>query len=33
MTPPFRQDNKDVIKREITRLSDIGFFKEVFHPD
>jgi hypothetical protein len=29
----FTQDKKDVIKREITRLLDTGFIKEVYHPD
>jgi hypothetical protein len=29
----FAQDNKDVIKREIGRLLDIGFIKKVYHPD
>jgi hypothetical protein len=29
----FTQDKKDVIKREIARLLDIGFIKEVYHPD
>ena len=29
----FTQDKKDVIKREITRLLDAGFIKEVYHPD
>jgi hypothetical protein len=29
----FSQDNKDVIKREIARLLDTGFIKEVYHPD
>jgi hypothetical protein len=29
----FAQDKKDVIKREITRLLDAGFIKEVYHPD
>jgi hypothetical protein len=24
---------KDVIKREIARLLDVGFIKEVYHPD
>jgi hypothetical protein len=27
----FAQDNKDVIKREIARLLDDGFIKEVYH--
>jgi hypothetical protein len=27
------QDNNDVIKREIARLLDAGFVKEVYHPD
>jgi hypothetical protein len=29
----FIQDKKDVIKREIARLLDIGFSKEVYHSD
>jgi hypothetical protein len=29
----FAQDKKDVIKREIARLLDAGFIKEVYHPD
>jgi hypothetical protein len=29
----FTQDKKDVIKREIARLLDAGFIKEVYHPD
>jgi hypothetical protein len=29
----FAQDKKDVIKREIARLLDTGFNKEVYHPD
>jgi hypothetical protein len=29
----FAQDKKDVIKREIARLLDTGFIKEVYHPD
>jgi hypothetical protein len=29
----FAQDKKDVIKREIVRLLDVGFIKEVYHPD
>jgi hypothetical protein len=29
----FFQDKKDVIKREIARLLDAGFIKEVYHPD
>jgi hypothetical protein len=29
----FVQDNNDVIKREIARLLDAGFVKEVYHPD
>jgi hypothetical protein len=29
----FTQDKKDVIKRDIARLSDAGFIKEVYHPD
>jgi hypothetical protein len=28
----FAQDKKDVIKREIARLLDAGFIKEVYHP-
>jgi hypothetical protein len=28
----FTQDKKDVIKREIARLLDAGFIKEVYHP-
>jgi hypothetical protein len=29
----FAQDKKDVIKREIARLLDVGFIKEVYHSD
>jgi hypothetical protein len=29
----FTQDKKDVTKREIARLLDIGFIKEVYSPD
>jgi hypothetical protein len=29
----FVQDKKDVIKREIARLLDVGFIKEVYYPD
>jgi hypothetical protein len=29
----FTQDKKDVIKREIARLLDASFIKEVYHPD
>jgi hypothetical protein len=29
----FAQDKKDLIKREIARLLDAGFIKEVYHPD
>jgi hypothetical protein len=29
----FTQDKKDVIKREIARLLDAAFIKEVYHPD
>ncbi len=29
----FTQDKKDVIKREIARLLDVDFIKEVCHPD
>jgi hypothetical protein len=29
----FTQDKKDVIKKEIARLLDAGFIKEVYHPD
>jgi hypothetical protein len=29
----FTQDKKDVIKKEIARLLDAGFIKEVHHPD
>jgi hypothetical protein len=29
----FAQDKKDIIKREIDRLLDIGFIKEVYHSD
>jgi hypothetical protein len=29
----FAQDKKDVIKREIARLLDVGFIKEVYHLD
>jgi hypothetical protein len=32
MIPPFLY-KKDVIKKEIARLLDVGFFKEVYHPD
>jgi hypothetical protein len=27
------QDKKDVIKKEIARLLDVGFIKEVYHSD
>jgi hypothetical protein len=27
----FAQDKKDVIKKEIGRLLDVGFIKEVYH--
>jgi hypothetical protein len=33
MTPPFHPRQKYVIKREIARLLDIGFIKEVYHLD
>jgi hypothetical protein len=29
----FAQDKKDVIKKEIARLLDVGFIKEVYHSD
>jgi hypothetical protein len=29
----FTQDKKDVIKKEIARILDVGFIKEVYHPD
>jgi hypothetical protein len=29
----FAQDKKDVIKRDIARLLDVNFIKEVYHPD
>jgi hypothetical protein len=29
----FTQDKKDVIKREIAKLLDVGFIKDVYHPD
>jgi hypothetical protein len=29
----FTQDKKDVTKREIARLLDVVFIKEVYHPD
>jgi hypothetical protein len=29
----FTQDNKDVIKRELARLLDASFIKEVYYPD
>jgi hypothetical protein len=29
----FVQDKKDVIKREIAKLLDAGFIKEVYNPD
>jgi hypothetical protein len=29
----FAQDKKDVIKKEIARLLDVGFIREVYHPD
>jgi hypothetical protein len=29
----FTQDKKDVMKKEIARLLDAGFIKEVYHPD
>jgi hypothetical protein len=31
--PFFAQDKKDVIKKEIARLLDLSFIKEVYHPD
>jgi hypothetical protein len=33
MTPPFHPRKENVIKREITRLLDVGFIKELYHPD
>jgi hypothetical protein len=33
MTPPFHPRQENVIKREITRLLDVGFIKELYHPD
>jgi hypothetical protein len=29
----FAQDKKDIIKREIARLLDVDFIKEVYHRD
>jgi hypothetical protein len=29
----FAQDKKDVIKKQIARLLDADFIKEVYHPD
>jgi hypothetical protein len=29
----FTPDKKDVIKKVIARLLDVGFIKEVYHPD
>jgi hypothetical protein len=29
----FTQDKKNVIKKEIARLLDVGFIKEVYHPN
>jgi hypothetical protein len=29
----FAQDRKDVIKKEIARLLDVGFIKDVYDPD
>jgi hypothetical protein len=29
----FTQDRKDVIKKEIARLLDVGFIKELYHPN
>jgi hypothetical protein len=29
----FAQDKKDAIKKEIARLLDVGFIKEVYHLD
>jgi len=29
----FSQDKKDVIRKEVARLLDAGFIKEVCHPD
>jgi hypothetical protein len=29
----FAQDKKDVIKKEIARLLDVGFIQEVYHPN
>jgi hypothetical protein len=29
----FAQDKKDVIKKELARLLDAGFIREVYHPD
>jgi hypothetical protein len=28
----FSKDKKDVIKREIARLLDVGFIKNMYHP-
>jgi hypothetical protein len=33
MTSPFHPIQKDVIKKEIARLLDASFIKEVYHPD
>ena len=29
----FSQDKKDVIRKEVARLLDAGFIKELYHPD
>jgi hypothetical protein len=29
----FTQDKKDVIKKEIAKLLDVSFIKEMYHPD
>jgi len=29
----FSQDKKDVIRKEISRLLDVRFIREVYHPD
>jgi hypothetical protein len=29
----FAQDKKDIIKKEIARLLDVDFIKELYHPD
>jgi hypothetical protein len=33
LSKTFGVDKKDVIKREMSRLLDVGFIKEVYHPD